>query len=155
MSLPISTAGLVVKYATEATAGTRPTTGSTAIPHITDIGGINPDPNLLDCTELTEEVMHQYINGLMDLGGAIGLTVNLTDDFITAWNTLKTASDTAYAAGKKTWFEVASAKLGKSFYVAGIPSELGLDETAVDQVLQTTAYIAPNGWGGFDTSSSS
>lgn len=144
---------MTVKYATEATAGTRPTTGYIAIPHITNIGGINPDPNLLDCTELTETVMHQYINGLMDLGGAIGFTVNLTDDFITAWSTLKTAADTAYSAGKKTWFEIASTSLGKSFYVAGIPSALGLDEQSVDAVMQTTAYIAPNGWGGFDTSS--
>lgn len=153
MALPISTAGLTVKYATEATAGTRPTSGFVAIPHITTIGAVNPDPNLLDCTELTETVMHQYINGLLDLGGAIALTVNLTSDFITAWDTLKTAADTAYAAGKKTWFEFYSQTLGKSFYVAGIPAELGFDEASVDAVLTTTAYITPNGWGGFAASS--
>ena len=153
MSLPISTAGVTVKYAVETTAGTMPTSGFTGIPGITNIGSINPEPNMLDCTELTETIMHRYINGLRDLGGAIGLTANLTSDFITAWGTLKSAADTAYAAGKATWFEIYSAKLGKSFYVSGMPVDLGFDETAVDQVLHTTAYITPNGWGGYATSS--
>ena len=153
MALPISTAGIKIKYCVETTAGTMPATGYTAIPHVTNIGAINPEPNMLDCTELDETVMHRYINGLKDIGGAIALTVNLTSDFITAWTTLKSVADTGYASGKKTWFEIYSASLGQSFYVSGIPAELGFDESAVDQVLQTTAYITPNGWGGYATSS--
>lgn len=154
MTLPISTKGIKVKYCVETTAGTKPTTGYTVIPHVVSIGAINPDPNLIDVTEIDEEIMHRYIEGLKDLGGAIGFTVNLTSDFITAWETLKTAADTGYAAGKVTWFEIYSANLGKSFYVSAMPAELGFDEAAVDEALQTTAYIIPNGWGGFAASSS-
>lgn len=155
MALPISTKGLIIRYAVEASAGAgKPSTGYIAIPHVTNIGAVNPDPNLIDVTELSETVMHRYIDGLKDLSSAIPLTVNLTSDFITAWTTLKSAADTGYAAGKLTWFEVYSANLGKSFYFSAMPAELGFDEAAVDQALQTTAYLIPNGWAGYDASSS-
>lgn len=150
--IPISTAGITLKYAVETTAGTRPTTGYTQIKGITNIGDINPEPNMLDCTELTELVMHQYIPGLKDMGGAITVTANLYDTFMTAWQALVTASQTAAASGLATWFEIVIPGQN-SFYVAGVPSELGFSEAAVDEVLQVDAYIAPTKWEGYAAAS--
>ena len=150
--IPISTAGIKVKYAVEATAGTRPTTGYTEITDIVSIGDINPEPNMIDVTTLAETVMHQYIPGLLDMGGALALTANNTAVFRTLWAALVTAAQTAAADNKKTWFEIAIPN-NDSFYLAATPSPLGFGESAVDEALQVDAYIAPNAWGGYEAAS--
>lgn len=56
MALEISTAGVALKYATETTAGTRPTTGYTAIPNIKETPDFNPEPSTLEVTDLSDLV---------------------------------------------------------------------------------------------------
>lgn len=47
-----SNAGIKIKYAVEATAGTRPTTNYTVIPGIKGTPDFNPAPSTLDVTDL-------------------------------------------------------------------------------------------------------
>lgn len=152
MALEISTAGVQLKWVCETTAGTRPTSGYTTINGIKETPDFNPEPNMLEVTDLGDLVYKRYIAGLKDPGGAIAFTANLTSAFKTAWAALITAYGTAKAAGKATWFEIKVPSIG-SFYFAGIPCELGLNGMSVDAVAEVTAYVAPNQIEGWGTSS--
>ena len=144
MALEISTAGIKVAWATETTAGTRPTTGYTVIPNVKSIPGYNPEPSNLQVTDLSDEEWHRYIPGLKDPGGSIGLTVNYNDTFLNAWNALMAAYSSAKEEGKSIWIEFKIPGM-QSFYFAAIPSELGFNGAEVDAVLENVAYLTPNG----------
>lgn len=143
MALELSTAGIQVLYAPEATAGTRPTSGYTVIPNVKSIPEFNPEPSNIQVTDLSDEEWHRYIPGLKDPGGAIGLTVNLNTAFKTAWTALMTSYN-ALTGGKQMWFEFQIPGMD-SFYFPGMPSELGFGGAEVDSVLEATAYVSPNG----------
>lgn len=150
MALELSTAGVKIGYAVETTAGTKPTTGYTNIPNVKSIPDLNPAPASLEVTDLSDTEWKRYIPGLKDPGGSIALTCNLTAAFMTAWETLVSASETAADSSKATWFEITVPGLTDKFYFAGVPSPLGLNAMEVGSVLEVSAYIAPNqieGWG--------
>ena len=151
MSLELSTIGVSLGYCVEATAGTRPTTGYTALSGIKAIPDLNPEPEALDVTDLSDE-WRRYIPGVKDVGGAIAFTANFTSAFKTAWGTLVTAAETAAASSKATWFEIKVPSLG-SFFFSGIPSDLGLTGMEVNAVVEIEAYVTPNKIHGWDTSS--
>ena len=153
MANEFSTAGITLKYAVEATGGTRPTSGYTAIPGIKSMPEFNPEPSSLEVTDLSDTIWKRYIDGLKDPGGALGFLANFTSDFKTAWQTMYTAAETALATNKATWFEIAIPNM-ESFYFAGRPSELGFGGAEVDAVAEVTAYITPNQVAGFATASS-
>lgn len=147
MANAVSTAGMLVKYAAEATAGTRPTTGFITIPGVKAIPAIFNDPNMLQSTPLSATQNHTYIRGLNDSGGAIQLTVNDYEAFRDAWETCVAAYATAAAAEKGFWFEIAY-QTGSgldSFYFPGEPLPLGFGGADVDAVLENNLNIAPQG----------
>ena len=152
MALELSTAGVLLKYACETSAGTRPTTGYTQIPNIKSIPDFNPEPESLEVTDLSDTEWRRYIPGLKDPGGALAFTANLTTGFKTAWSTMMNAVATAASSNKATWFEIMVPNFG-SFYFAGIPSNLGMTAMDVNSVLEIEAYITPNKIHGWDTSS--
>lgn len=146
MANAVSTAGMLVKYAVEATAGTRPTSGYTTIPGVKAIPELWNDPNMLQSTPLSATKNHTYIPGLGDNGGAIALTVNDYAEFRTAWE----ACLAAYAGlsdDKSMWFEIAYQDGSNldSFYFPGEPLALGFGGADVDSVLENNANIAPQG----------
>lgn len=143
MAIDLSTAGVSLWYAVETTAGTRPTTGYTRIKGVKSTPSLNAAPDTLETTTLDELEYKTYIDGLKDLGGALEFTFNLTEELITAWDTLMTAYTTAKAAGKATWFTIVVPGLSDSFYFTGNPSAMGLPETSVNSVLEITNYITP------------
>jgi len=151
MAQELSTAGVLLKYAVETTAG-RPTTGYTQVPGIKSIPDFNPEPESLEVTDLSDTTWRRYIPGLRDPGGALAFTANLTTPFKTAWEALVTAFETAKASGKATWFEIMVPDFG-SFYFAGYPSELGMTAMDVNAVLEIEAYVTPNQIEGWGTSS--
>ena len=108
----------------------------------------------IEVTDLEETDIHRYIAGLRDLGDSLSFTANLTSDLITAWATAKSAADTGWASGKSTWWEIKIPNLGKSFYFAGLPQDLGLSALDVNSALETNCVISPTGFHGFDTASS-
>lgn len=152
MAQELSTAGVLLKYAVEAAAGTRPTTGFTQIPCIKAIPDFNPEPESLEVTDLSDTEWRRYIPGLKDPGGALAFTANLTTQFKTAWETLVSAFETAKGDGKATWFEIMVPNFG-SFYFAGYPSTLGMTAMDVNAVLEIEAYVTPNQIEGWGTSS--
>ena len=154
MANAISTAGMLVKYCVEGTAGTRPTSGYTTIPGCKAIPAMFDSPNTLDSTPLSATKNKTYIEGLADSGGAAGITVNDYDAFRTAWTTCVSAYN-GLTGGKGMWFEFAypAGTTMQSFYFPGKPLELGFGGADVDSVLENTANILPVGDYTFATAS--
>lgn len=143
MAINLSTAGVQLLYAPETTPGTRPTTGYTRIKGIKSTPSLNPSPETLETTTLDELEYKTYIDGLKDIGGALEFTFNLTEELYDAWEVLMTAYETAKTSGKALWFSIMIPGLTNSVFFTGNPSPMGLPETAVSSVLETTNYITP------------
>ena len=149
--IDLSTAGVTVRYAVEATAGTRPTAGYTALTGIKSIPDLNPEPSNIETTTLDELEWRTYIPGLKDPGGALAFSANNTEAFQTEWEALVAAAEEAKDDGKAMWFAIVIPGLTKSFYFAGTPSPLGLSGIEVDSVLEIDGYISPSKIDGWQT----
>ena len=154
MGIAISTAGVTFGYAVETSKGVRPTTGYTLIPDVKEIPEMNPEPETLDTTVLSETEFKTYIEGLKDLGGALSFLANYTTELETVWSDLIEAYKAAIAEDKATWFEVKHPKLDKSVFFTGQPSAMGLPAMAVGNVLETNLYITPTNAPAWETKSS-
>lgn len=148
MANEMSTAGIKIYYAVEATAGTQPSSITTEIPDVTSLPAIDSAPEGLECTPLANTVWKSYTSGLKDPGNDIAIVVNDTSAFRTAWATLCTASATAAASSKATWFKIAIPNRD-SFYFTGVPGDLGFNGAEVNSVAQLTAHIIPNTVAGY------
>lgn len=148
MALEISTVGASVKYAAEATAGTRPTTGYTAIPDILTAPEIAMSVDTLDASNLSD-TSKRYIPGQQDPGGEKTFKANHTEAFITAWETLVTAAETAIAAGKAIWFEYAFPNATKSYFWSGMPLDLGSDALDMNSVHTLSPVAVLSGVAGW------
>jgi len=155
MAIELSTAGMLLKYIV-GSASSRPTSGYTIIKGVKSIAEINPEPSMLDVTDLAETQMHRYIPGLKDLGSAIGVTVNDYDDFRTSWEAMMTAY-AGRTSGQVLWIEIYVPGLTSkgSFYFAAVPSDLGFNGAEVDAVLENVAYFTINALEGWAASSTS
>lgn len=153
MAIELSTAGIKVSWAVEATAGTRPSTGYIQIKGVKSIDEFNPEPNNIDVTPLEEEEWHRYVAGLKDVGGAKQLTVNDYDDFRTSWDQLMTAYNAVKSTGKAVWiqYNVPGITSKPSFFYRAIPQELGFNGAEVDSAYENVAYLVPNKVHGWDT----
>lgn len=151
MAIELSTAGIKIGYAVEETAGTRPTTGYTVIPSIKSIPSLNPAPDTLETTDLSQLEYKTYIDGLKDLGGALTFTANLTEEFVTKWTTMMTEYTTGKTDGKQMWFCVAIPGLTQNFFFRGNPSDQGMPAAEVNSVLETEVFITPTKVDGWQT----
>ena len=152
MALEFNTIGVKLKYAVEVTKGSRPTTGYVQIPDIKATPAIDMNPAKIQVTNLEDEY-HRYIEGVKDVGDSFDFTANLTADLKSKWASLVAAAGSAYASGKATWFEIAIPNFD-SFFFAGIPVELGINEMGVDAVIESTLHVVPNqiaGWAAKST----
>ena len=150
MAIELSTAGILLGYAVEQTAGTKPT-AFTQIKGAKSLPDFNPEPSTLETTPLEATEWKTYIDGLKDPGGALSVTFNMTEDLQTTWDAIVEAYMTAAEAGKKTWWEFYIPGLTMAFFFTGNPSPLGFAGAEVDSVLENTAYITPNGNIGWAT----
>ena len=139
----LSTLGVKLYWAPESTAGTMPTTGYTFIPGITSIPEMNPAPDNIDVTDLSQTEYKQSVPGLKDLGGALSFGANLTDALISVWDGVISAYNSGESTGERVWFFVYIPKLSKSIAFPGTPSEQGLPAIEVNGALQTNLYITP------------
>ena len=154
MANALSTAGIKVKYAVEATAGTRPTSGYAEIHGVKVLPAFGSDVNTLQSTPLEAVKNHTYIQGLSDSGGAFALTVNDYETFRDDWEAVITAYK-GLTGDKKMWIEIAIPN-HDSFYFPAEPVELGFGGAEVDSILENTANLIPVGdylWGTASTSS--
>lgn len=150
-SIELSTAGIKVGYAVEETAGTMPTAGYTVIPNLKSIPSLNPAPDTLETTDLSQLEYKTYIDGLKDLGGALTFTANLTQEFVTKWSGMVTEYTTGKADGKQMWFCVAIPGLAENFFFRGNPSDQGMPAAEVNSVLETEVFITPTQVAGWKT----
>lgn len=146
MANALSSAGLIVKYAVETTAGTRPTTGYTEIPGVKAIPAFGDEVNTIQTTPLSATKNHTYVIGLADSGGSIQLTVNDYPVFRTAYKAMLTAYE-GLEDGKQLWIEYAYPPESgmESFYYPCAPAELGFGGAEVDSVLENMANLIPDG----------
>jgi hypothetical protein len=151
MALEFNTIGVKLKYCVESSAGTRPTSGYTQIPDIKSTPAIDINPNKIEVTNL-EDQYRRYVDGVKDVGDSFDFTANLTADLKTKWASCVSAAETAWASGKSTWFEISIPNFD-SFYISGIPTELGVNEMGVDAVIESTLHIVPNSIAGWATAS--
>jgi len=149
----LSSIGVKMYYAVEATAGTRPTAKAdyTELEGIKSTPSMNPSPDDLDTTTLNETEYKTSIPGLKDLGGALSFTFNMSNTLMTAWETLVTAYTTAAASNKKTWFYIEIPGLDKGLFFPGVPSPMGLPELSVNSVIEVENSITPTGAPTFAT----
>lgn len=153
MAHELSTIGCGLKWAVETTAGTRPTTGYTALTGVKSEPATADAPNNLQVTDLSDHY-HRYVPGVQDVGGGTReYLFNDTAENRTAWAAMVTAYETAVADGKSLWIEETFPGGLDSFYYAGIPSEWVSNERSVDSVLEATGYITANLVAGFATAS--
>lgn len=150
MAIELSTAGILVGYAAEATAGTKPA-AFTKIPGAKSLPDLSGEPSALETTPLDATEWKTYIAGLKDAGGTLQITFNLTAELQTKWAALVSAYETAAAEEKATWFEFYIPGLTNAFYFTGVPVPLGFGGAEVDSVLEITAYVAPSGNIGWST----
>lgn len=151
MALEFNTIGVKLGYAV-GTGSTRPTSGYTNIPDIKGLPAIDLTPSKLQVTNLIDKY-HRYIAGVLDAGDDIAVTANLTASLKTLWVSLVAAAASAWASGNSTWFEISIPNFD-SFYFAGIPTEMGLNEMGVDAVAEASLHIIPNqiaGWAAAST----
>ena len=145
MSIEISSAGAAVKWAVEATAGTRPTTGYTELVGVTSVGAANDAPNMLQTTKLSATKSHTAIFGLNGYGlNAQPVNVNDYEAFRTSWAAMMSAYNTAKASGLGLWIEYAypaGSNMDSYFYQAE-PGELGFGGFEVDSVVTNVCYLA-------------
>lgn len=101
-------------------------------------------PETLDASDLGDDIT-QYIPGRRDPGGDAAFTANLTADFLTAWETLVSAAETAEAQGKRVWFEYQTPNFAKSYFWSGMPVALGHGGLEQNSVQTIQAHVVPNG----------
>jgi len=141
MAIELSTAGITLSWKAESVAGTRPTTGYAQLEGLKEIPDLAPAPESLETTTLDATEYKTYINGLKDLGGALGFNFNMTQSFVADWDALISGYTSAKASGLAIWFKIYVPGLTKAVYFTGIPSELGMPGVSVNAVLEITAYI--------------
>ena len=151
MALEFNTIGVKLQYAVEASAGTRPTSGYTNIPDVKGLPAIDLTPSTLEVTNLVDKY-RRFITGVLDAGESVDVTANLTASLKTTWASLVSAANTAWESGKSTWFEISIPNFD-SFYFAGIPTEMGVNELGVDAVAEASLHIIPNQIAGWATAS--
>ncbi len=143
MSERVSTAGMQLAYAVEATKGEMPKTGFKVVPEVKSMPSFNPTPSTIDSTTLAETEYMTYVPGLKDLGGALEYGANLTDDLVTFWDACIQEYETNINTGKAMWWAVIHPKLKKATLFTGVPSPLGFNEASVGAMAETTLYVTP------------
>ena len=145
VAIDLSTAGIRIGYAYEATSGTRPTSGYTNLPNPKSIPDMNPQPNALDITSLNDTEWKRYMEGLKDMGGSLGITFGMSQELYNRWEAICDADDANKSSGKRTWFVFYIPGISDSFFLPVDPSRMGFPASEVDSVLDVTVNVLPIG----------
>ena len=151
MAVPgISTVGCTFGYGVETTAGTKPAS-FTKLTRINAIAGINIETENIDASALEDEI-EKSIAGRGSTGGSFNVTVNITNDTITEWETLISSAATAKTTGKSVWFETCFKDLTKAYFVvAEPPTKIPQPEVAQNGLLTADMTLTINDYKGLDT----
>lgn len=129
----VSSLGITVSYGIEETSGVKPS-AFTAINRVNAIGGITIEPETIDASAL-EDLVERSVAGRGVTGGQFPLTINLTDETISAMETIITEYS-EMESGKRMWFQIASPYLAKAFFVVGQPPlEIPMPDMSQNELL--------------------
>ena len=145
----LSSLGLILAYA----AGTYSTCPSTftVLSRINAIGGIALETEQIDASAL-EDFVSRYVAGRADSGGTFPVTVNLTNETITEWETVIALSATQVAAGNTIWFEVYSPNLSKAFFIcAETPQQIPMPDFEQNSLMTVEITLVINEYKGLLT----
>lgn len=145
MGIAITSAGIKVLYAVEASKGVMPTTGAVKLPDIKEIPDFNVEPEKLETTSLDNTEYKTFTNGLKDLSGASAYKANFTEELLEEWDKLVSAYNTAKASGLNTWFFIIIPGWKRCCAFTGEPAKMGLPGVGVNSIYETSAYITPTG----------
>lgn len=145
MGIALSTIGVKVSYAVEATAGQRPTTGYKHIPDLKSIPSINPAPNTADATTFDNLEYTSYVQLLKDIGGALEISANFTQELFEVWEEMVDEYETAIKDSKELWICFDVPGFDKSAFVTVQPARMGIPEATANSLLETTVFITPTG----------
>lgn len=146
----VSTIGAIFSYGVETTAGEKPAS-FTKLTRINAIGGISTTRESIDASALEDEITKR-IAGRGDTDETLPVTVNLTNETITEWETMITAYETAKAAGKAMWFQTKLPDLTKSYFCVAEPPT-AIPQPSLDQNALVTVEMGliVNDYKGLDT----
>lgn len=148
MALEISSVGANVVYAWSSSGTTRPTTGYTILPNVSEAPEFDMSVEVLDASDISDTIT-RYIPGRQDPGGDKTFTLNHTNAVITAWKSLVTTAATNYAAGKYLWWAYVFPDAANAFFWAGRPMPLGTDgiqQNIVDKIPAPCVVNEIHGW---------
>ena len=146
----VSTLGVTLSYGVETTAGTKPET-FTLLPRVNAISGIELDVETIDASAL-EDYQERSISGRQSTGGDWSVTFNLTTETEAIIETMLEAAATATAANKRTWFQVISPNLTKSFFVVAQPgTKIPMPDFSQNELLTGEISITIDEYIGQDT----
>lgn len=140
----LTTLGVRVAYALESTAGQKPANSGSGtstvyafneVLRVNQIGGVAIDTENIDVSALVDYVT-RYKPGRADTGGSFPITVNVTSDTISQWNTIISEyyNASARTAGKRMWWQIDHPDLTDSFFiVAAPPKKIPVPETAQNE----------------------
>lgn len=143
----ISTVGILFGYGTGAAKPSK----FTLLNRINQIGGIALNQENIDASAL-EDAISRYIAGRADIGGgSVNVTINMTNDTVTEWETLIAAYQ-ALTGDNRMYFEVYSPKLTKAFFfVAQPPTKLPMPEMGQNGLLTAEIALTIEEYIGMDT----
>lgn len=149
-AIDLSTAGIRVGYAHESSAGTKPS-AFTNLPNPKSVPDMNPSPNALDITSLNDTEWKRYMEGLKDMGGALGITFGMSQEFYDTWQTMCETAESNKALGKRLWMVFYCPGIDDSFFMTVDASKMGFPAAEVDKVLDVTVNVLPTGEIGWAT----
>ena len=145
MGIPLSSIGTKIGYKAVAVGSTAPKQGDTypisGFTRLYDIKStpdLNTTPNTADATTFDNQEFTTYVNLLKDLGGALEFTANLTDDFITTWQTLSNS-----ATNQGAWFCIDIPGVTNSVVFYGKPTPLGMPALTANSLMEVTVSVVP------------
>jgi len=159
MAGEISTAGIKIQYAPEATANTRPTlasvykekaTGATLniADYVTGISGLTAEWEQYDVTPLSETKRHRFVKGLQGNDGNLSLSCNINPTSREDWNKIVTEY-AALTGGKGMWFCFTFPGDTKGAYFRCEPCEMGFPDVESAQAVQGAVQLIENQYAGW------
>lgn len=147
--MDLTTIGVKVGYAVEATARTKPT-AFTWLQRCKSISGIELTQDKIDVTAL-EDTIKQYASGTADTGGDWTLTFGLKNSVIDDLTAMRTASLAGKKDGKAMWFVVWFPDLEKSFFVIAEPGMIPMPDVSQGSAAEIQINCTINEYKGLET----
>ena len=127
----LTSIGLKVAIAIEATAGTRPTSNYYTIPGVTELPDLDFEPDTIETTSFDNTDYKSYLPGLKDTGGNVSFGANYTDYGFQMWNDIvdDLGADTT---GKIAWILISIEGTDQKWFIPVKPVECGVPSTTVN-----------------------